>query len=93
MINFQKSNPRDAETINDAKLIGAIVGDQQSISSNTYDMYISGYLMRYYKVSLDTVNFDKKYFLTKEPLDSNYLSYQLLSIETKKYLLYEKIKK
>jgi 4-amino-4-deoxy-L-arabinose transferase-like glycosyltransferase len=92
VINFQKSNPRDAETINDAKLIGAIVGNQQSISSNTYDMYISGYLMRYYKVSLDTVNFDKKYFLTKELLDSNYLSYQLLSIETKKYLLYEKIK-
>jgi 4-amino-4-deoxy-L-arabinose transferase-like glycosyltransferase len=90
MINFQKSNSRDAETISDAKLIGAIVGDEQTISSNTYDMYISGYLMRYYKVSLDTVNFDKKYLLTKKPLDSNQLSYQLLSIKTNKYLLYEK---
>ena len=90
IMNFQKSNQRDVDVINDAKLIGAIVGEQQTISSNTYDMYISGYLMRYNKVSLDTVNFDKKYLLTKNPLDSNNLSYQLLSIKTKKYLLYEK---
>ncbi|MFK7774348.1 MAG: hypothetical protein AB8F94_19525, partial [Saprospiraceae bacterium] len=89
-INFQKSNQRDLDTINDAKLIGAIVGDQKTISSNTYDMYISGYLMRYNKVSLDTLNFNKKYLLTNEPLESNDGSYQLLSIKTKKYLLYEK---
>ncbi len=89
-INFQKSNQRDVDTINDAKLIGAIVGDQQTISSNTYDMYISGYLMRYNKVSLDTLNFNKKYLLTVEPLESDNQSYQLLSIKTKKYLLYEK---
>lgn len=89
-INFQKSNQRDVDTINDAKLIGEIVGEQQTISSNVYDMYISGYLMRYNKVSIDTLNFNKKYLLTKEPLDSENQSYQLLSIKTKKYLLYEK---
>lgn len=89
-INFQESNQRDQDTINDAKLIGSIVGDQQTISSNTYDMYISGYLMRYNKISLDTLNLNKKYLLTNEPLGSKNQSYQLLSIKTKKYLLYEK---
>ncbi|MFK8004944.1 MAG: glycosyltransferase family 39 protein [Saprospiraceae bacterium] len=89
-INFQKPNQRDVDTINDAKLIGEIVGEQQTISSNTYDMYISGYLMRYHKVSIDTLNFNKKYLLTKSPLDSKNQSYQLLPLKTKKYLLYEK---
>lgn len=91
-VNFQTSNQRDIDTINDAKLIGKVVGEQQTISSKTYDMYISGYLMRYNKVSIDTINLNNQYLLTKTPLDSNNLSYHLLSINTKKYLLYEKIK-
>lgn len=89
--SFQKSNQRDADTINDAQLIGQEVGTDQIISSSVYDMYISGYLMRYHSVSIDTSNLNKDYLITTEPITAPESPYQIVPIKTKKYLLYQKV--
>ncbi|RMG76963.1 MAG: hypothetical protein D6714_20470 [Bacteroidetes bacterium] len=54
--NFHHSNHRDAAVIHDSEVIGEVVGNNKIIGSNHYDMYISGYLMRYYGISLDTTH-------------------------------------
>ncbi|MEM6966562.1 MAG: glycosyltransferase family 39 protein [Bacteroidota bacterium] len=87
---FQKSNQRDASTIHDALLIGEQVGTHQVISSSVYDMYISGYLMRYQSVSIDTSDLNRDYLMTTEPMNTLGTSYQQVPIDTKKYFLYQK---
>lgn len=77
---YGQTNQRDAQVIADAKKIGAYVGPQQIIASQTYDMYISGYLMRFDKISLDTLNLDRSFLLTKKHqvlLDSTFVEVPL----------------
>ncbi|MEM9821811.1 MAG: glycosyltransferase family 39 protein [Bacteroidota bacterium] len=77
---YGQANQRDAQVIADAKKIGAYVGEEQIVSSHTYDMYISGYLMRFAKVSLDTMNLDRSFLVIKshQPLpDSSFVEIPL----------------
>ncbi|MFK7808165.1 MAG: ArnT family glycosyltransferase [Saprospiraceae bacterium] len=88
--NFDTSNNRDLEVIEDAKTIGNLTGPNQIISSTTYDMYISGYLMRFHNINLDTVNREYQYLITKkeEPLTSP--KFNIVAVETNKYLIYKR---
>jgi len=84
-------NGRDAAVIQDAALIGDTVGDQTIISSTTYNMYISGYLMRYDKVSIDTTGMLHRYLLSKKDENINDSQYVKLPLPTKEYDLYQRV--
>lgn len=86
---FGKSNHRDFAIINDAQEIGKITGNQQIISSTEYNMYISGYLMRFNQVSIDTSDTVRPFLITtkdEKPLDSQY---ELIPLSTLEYDLYK----
>lgn len=87
--NWGGKNGRDTTVIQDAMLIGEQVGENQIISSQTYNMYISGYLMRYHKISLDTNNLTRSYLLTlkKEILEDDRFS--KIPLPTLAYDLYQ----
>lgn len=84
------SNHRDKMVIHDAEKIGRVVGENKTIASNHYDMYISGYLMRFSQISLDTVNFDHQFLIL--PKEQNLLNneFSKIPIETFKYNLFER---
>ncbi len=81
-------NDRDAATIGDAVLIGEQVGKEQVISSTTYNMYISGYLMRYDKISLDTNTLDRPYLLSLKNDVVKDSRYTKVPLPTQQYDLY-----
>ncbi len=81
-------NARDAATIGDAILIGKQVGKEQVISSTTYNMYISGYLMRYDKISLDTNTLDRTYLLSLKDNAVEDTRYTKIPLPTRQYDLY-----
>ena len=87
---FEKPNKRDAAVIHDADKIGAVVGTNHIISSTHYDMYISGYLMRFNQISLDTSDLSHEYLLLPKGeliLEGNY---QEVLVDTKLYRLFKK---
>ena len=83
-------NGRDASVIQDSNLIGQVVGENKIISSTTYNMYVSGYLMRFDKISIDTTAKKHPYLLSKkdEPIDST--QYVKIPLPTLEYDLYER---
>lgn len=83
-------NGRDAGVIQDSNLIGQVVGENKTISSTTYNMYISGYLMRFDKISIDTTDTKHPYLLSKkdEPIDQT--QYVKIPLPTMEYDLYER---
>lgn len=83
-------NGRDAAVIQDSNLIGQIVGENKTISSTTYNMYISGYLMRYDKISLDTTETQHPYLLSKKDEPINETQYVKIPLPTLEYDLYQK---
>lgn len=88
---FGTSNQRDETVINDVQLIGDYIGEEEVIASNVYNMYISGYMMRLYEISLDTSKVVQSNFLLSKK--SNILqdsSYIQVALPTKEYVLYEK---
>jgi 4-amino-4-deoxy-L-arabinose transferase and related glycosyltransferases of PMT family len=87
---YGQTNQRDAQVISDAKKIGAYVGKSQIIASQTYDMYISGYLMRFDKVSLDTLNLDRSFLLTKRHQALSDSSFVEIPLSMKMHRLYQK---
>jgi len=86
---YGKSNKRDAAVIHDAEKIGAVVGTNQIISSTHYDMYISGYLMRFNQISLDTSSFEFPYLLLPKGDDLAKGNYQKVPMETIKFDLFK----
>lgn len=91
MLKVGARNGRDAVVIQDAALIGDTVGDQTTISSTTYNMYISGYLMRYDKVSIDTTDRLHPYLISKKDENINDPQYVKLPLPTKEYDLYQRV--
>lgn len=88
---YETVNDRDRIVINDAKQIGTIVQEGSIISSATYDMYISGYLMRFYRISIDTSNTSHEFLLTKKEANTtNIENYQEIPINTLGYSLLKK---
>ncbi len=83
-------NNRDAAVIQDSNLIGQVVGENQTISSTTYNMYISGYLMRYDKISLDTTETQHSFLLSKKDEPINRTQYVKIPLPTLEYDLYQK---
>lgn len=88
--NYGLSNERDANVIRDAKIIGHIAGQQKTISSTTYNMYISGYLMRFHNISIDTTHQNRPYLITKKEDPFNSLEYEKLNVKTYEYAIYRK---
>lgn len=86
--NFKKVNQRDLTVIEDARMIGKVVGEKSTISSEVYNMYISGYLMRDFQVSLDTVN-THEYLITTNK-NSSPPNYRPIALPTKHYMLFKK---
>ena len=84
-------NSRDASVIADADLIGKVVGPQETISTTTYNMYISGYLMRYNKISIDTTNRQHAYLLSRKDEQVDASQYAKVPLPTQEYDLYQKI--
>ena len=87
-LKWGDQNDRDAATIGDAILIGEQVGKEQVISSTTYNMYISGYLMRYDKISLDTNTLDRPYLLSLKDNVVKDTRYTKIPLPTQQYDLY-----
>ena len=87
---FGESNQRDFAIINDAKKIGQVTGNQQIISSTEYNMYISGYLMRFNQVSIDTSNISRPFLLTTKDEQPPSSLFKLVPLNTLKYNLYKK---
>ncbi len=90
---FGKSNKRDFAIINDAHEIGNTVGNQQIISSTEYNMYISGYLMRFNQVSIDTSETVHHYLITTKDEQVPPTIFEAIPLKTLKYDLYQKITK
>ncbi len=90
---YGKSNQRDAAIINDAHEIGKIVGHRQTISSTEYNMYISGYLMRFNQVSIDTSKTTHPYLIRTKDEQTSLPLFELLPLSTLKYNLYKRITK
>jgi 4-amino-4-deoxy-L-arabinose transferase-like glycosyltransferase len=90
LTKLKTPNNRDSDIINDVEKIGSVIGKNQVISSNHYDMYISGYLMRHNNISLDTLNHQHLYFITpkNQPLKLN--NYEQIDIKTQIFDLYKK---
>ena len=93
MHKFGKSNHRDSAIINDAQKIGEVTGKQQTISSTEYNMYISGYLMRFNQVSIDTSNIAHPFLVTTKGKQIPSSLYKLVPLSTLQYDLYQKIAK
>ncbi|MEO1626243.1 MAG: hypothetical protein AAFV25_13895, partial [Bacteroidota bacterium] len=85
-----QSNQRDASLIEDVQLIGPVLGESQLVSSDTFDMYISGYLMRWYQVSLDTSQQIRPYWLTSKGNTEIPTGYKKVDLPTQQFDLYEK---
>ncbi len=83
-------NSRDAAVIQDARLIGQIVGENKTIASTTYNMYISGYLMRYDKISIDTTDTPHSYLLSKKDEPIKQTQFVKIPLPTSEYDLYQR---
>ena len=83
-------NGRDAAVIQDSNLIGQVVGENKTISSTTYNMYISGYLMRFDKISIDTTDIQHPYLLSKKDEAIDQTQYVKIPFPTMEYDLYER---
>ena len=88
---YGKSNHRDFAIINDAQEIGKITGNQQTISSTKYNMYISGYLMRFNQVSIDTSDIIHPFLITTKDEQPSSSIYELVPLNTLEYDLYQKV--
>ena len=88
--NYKKVNQRDLSVIEDTDLIGQMVGKQATVASDVYNMYISGYLMRYYQVSLDTSGIQHDYLISTKEHPSPLPFYTPVDLPTHHYLLYRK---
>lgn len=91
ILKFETSNKRDAAVIHDAEKIGAVIGKDQIISSTHYDMYISGYLMRFNQISLDTLHLNREYLLLPKGDLNPEENYQKILVKTIEYNLFQKI--
>ena len=87
---YAKSNSRDFAIINDAQAIGNVVGNRQIISSTDYNMYISGYLMRFNQVSIDTSDMSHHYLITTKDEQVYFPAFEHIPLSTLKYDLYQK---
>ncbi|MBX2874892.1 MAG: glycosyltransferase family 39 protein [Saprospiraceae bacterium] len=83
-------NGRDAAVIQDSNIIGQVVGENQTISSTTYNMYISGYLMRYDKISIDTTDTQHAFLLSKKDEPIKQTQYVKIPLPTLEYDLYQR---
>ncbi len=90
---YGKSNQRDFAIINDAHEIGNVIGHQQTISSTEYNMYISGYLMRFNQISIDTSETVRPYLITAKDEQTSFPSFERIPLNTLKYDLYQRILK
>ncbi len=92
VLSFQKygqSNQRDYGLIQDAQTIGAVVGQKNTIASTTYNMYISGYLMRLNQISLDTQSYNYPYLITPKNAPLNDPNFIPIDAKTYEYLIYK----
>jgi len=90
---YGESNQRDFAVINDARAIGKITAKQKIISSTEYNMYISGYLMRFNQVSIDTSNLEHSFLITTKEDEFSSPLFERVPLSTLKYDLYKKIVK
>lgn len=88
-LKIGEMNGRDAAVIQDSGLIGEVVGENKTISSTTYNMYISGYLMRFDKISIDTTDTQHTYLLSKKDEPVNRTQYVKIPLPTLEYDLYQ----
>ncbi|MEM9917149.1 MAG: hypothetical protein AAF990_03595 [Bacteroidota bacterium] len=87
---YRQPNQRDAHLLEDVQLIGEWVGPEAVIASDTFDMYISGYLMRLHKISLDTAHQDREFLLRAKSGTIIPMGYNKLPLSTQLFDLYQK---
>lgn len=90
VFKYKKTNHRDAAVIHDAKVIESLVGKGTNISSAHYDMYISGYLMRFGNISLDTLDRTREYLLLPKDKHFPREAYRQIPANTKLFNLFQR---
>ncbi|MEM1318619.1 MAG: glycosyltransferase family 39 protein [Bacteroidota bacterium] len=89
--NYGRINQRDRAVISDAQQIAKIVGKATVLASTEYNMYISGYLMRDFQISLDTSrSTEAPFLLSTADQVLQQKEYEKLPIATQHYVLYQR---
>jgi len=86
---YGQSNQRDYGVIQDAKTIGVLVGQKNTVASTSYNMYISGYLMRFNQINLDTQSYNHSYLITPKNAPLNDPNFKQIERHTYDYLIYK----